>query len=160
MQNVKTQTALAKALGKSQQAICKWIKDDRWPFTRSGPWDPDAVKAWTASTLTTASAPADPSAPLSPQRQVKVKVLIERGKLLELQRLIMSGAYVQRIPAMMRQRQAIRELISSLMYLKNSGIIEQMKSVAPDQAEEMLTGKMKQLADQFEQALTEPLKVL
>jgi hypothetical protein len=110
MAKVKTQAELAAAVGKSQQAIGKWIHDDRWPFARTGPWDVAKVKAWAARTLSPNPAapaveaiagveqpPQPPGAPgLSVERQVKVKIGLERGKLLELQRQILNGEYLLR----------------------------------------------------------------
>lgn len=46
----QSQRELAKAVGKSQPAVRKWIHDDRWPFGKTGPWDVAKVKAWAAKT--------------------------------------------------------------------------------------------------------------
>lgn len=37
--------------------MAKWIRDDRWPFGQTGPWDVEKVRAWAAKTLA-----ADPAA--------------------------------------------------------------------------------------------------
>lgn len=51
---------LAQRVGKSHTAVAGWLKDDRWTFSRQGPWNAgtiEQIRIWAASTL----AP-DPSA--------------------------------------------------------------------------------------------------
>lgn len=61
-----SQRALAKALKKSQPVINRWIRDPRWPFKKSGPWDIAKVRDWARKTLSpdfqaASRAPASPS---------------------------------------------------------------------------------------------------
>ena len=43
--------ALARAVGRTQQAVRKWSLRDDWPFGRAGPYDPVAVEKWHQKTL-------------------------------------------------------------------------------------------------------------
>ena len=42
---------LARRVGRSLTAVRRWVKDDRWPFPRRGPWDVEAVRRWAKRTL-------------------------------------------------------------------------------------------------------------
>lgn len=84
----KSQRELAKACGKSQPAVLKWIRDDRWPFSKTGPWDVEKVKAWASRTHGpnapdpnppfAASRASDPVADLTPERQAKLALSLEK----------------------------------------------------------------------------------
>jgi hypothetical protein len=69
--------------------VGRWLKDDRWPFARSAPWDAALVpqiQSWAARTLAANPAapeispsPASrPAAPLAPDRQVKLALALEK----------------------------------------------------------------------------------
>jgi hypothetical protein len=89
--------ALAAALGKSHTAVGRWLKDDRWPFARKPPWNAPIVaqiNSWASRTLSenrAAEPPAaaqstavDPVSSLTPERQAKLALSLER---LETQKL-------------------------------------------------------------------------
>jgi hypothetical protein len=51
---IKTQAALARAIGRSRSAIRKWIADPRWLWPRVPPWlrsDVPAMQAWATANL-------------------------------------------------------------------------------------------------------------
>lgn len=97
---ITTVTALAASIGRSKQAVSKWTKREDWPFSRKPPWDRSAlpkIRHWAQYNLKQDGTPAPASEPLDSletpaptdrqdERAAKLKVLDERGRILELQR--------------------------------------------------------------------------
>lgn len=98
---IQSNRQLAKALGRSEAAVRKWLGDDRWPFGRA-PWSPavvEQIRAWTARTLA-ANPAAQPTEPppsalptppqnsignLSPERQARLALTFERVEGIKIE---------------------------------------------------------------------------
>lgn len=95
---VNTQRELAEALGKSLAVIGRQIRTKRWPFGTKGPWEVNAVNAWLLAmavpALPLAAPPPRPPA-IGIEGRAKMKVGLERGKMLQLQREKMESEYYQ-----------------------------------------------------------------
>jgi hypothetical protein len=88
VKQIESVRALARTVGISHTALAKWLKDDRWPFARKGPWPVSLVgkmKAWAAVTLAEnpAAAAGEVSGAgdvgqLGPERRAKLaKILVQ-----------------------------------------------------------------------------------
>jgi hypothetical protein len=101
-----SQRKLAELVGVSQPTLNGWLRDDRWPFPRQGPWSTTIVpeiKKWARSTLrepntagSTRSAEEPDVRSLGPERQAKLKLTLERAKMVQLERSILEGKYVSK----------------------------------------------------------------
>src|SRR5690349_4917526 len=89
---------LARHLGRTHKAVGRWLRDDRWPFSRRGPWsaaDVPAMKAWAAQEL--APAPASgvsdlsPAVGLSAKSKVDIALKLERIEMSKLIRQLKAG---------------------------------------------------------------------
>ena len=90
----KSQRDLARKLGKDPAAVNRWVRDDRWPFSRRGPWDVAKVKACAATTLApdpaeAVNADGQPGqkelAELSPGRRVDMALKLTRQQKLKFE---------------------------------------------------------------------------
>jgi len=90
---------LAKLVGKSHVAVSKWVKRDDWKFGL-GPWlvsQVPAIQRWEAATLTEPQSPSpSPANPtditqLGPIKRADLKMKLEKGRLLELDRRYRTG---------------------------------------------------------------------
>jgi hypothetical protein len=130
---------LASLLGVSRTSTSNWSRDPRWPFGRSGPYDPVAVKAWAARTL--APNPAAESRPPAPEltddasggdsgggadpiRNIaratsvaKLQLLVKRASKIEVETLIAKREYVPRAEMQERQEKREHAIITSLKQL-------------------------------------------
>lgn len=110
--SARTLAELARKLGVSKQAACKWSQRPDWPFSRRGPFDVEQVREWRSAALeqppqsATAAAPAaspppaDPTAALrkiGPERLAKLLIAQERQAILKLQRQKLAGELVSRV---------------------------------------------------------------
>ncbi|HEX4793714.1 MAG TPA: hypothetical protein VH370_07985 [Humisphaera sp.] len=86
---ISSRRQLAVAIGRDEKSIRKWLADDRWPFSRTGPWDQSLlpkILAWATSTLApnpAAEAPTPHSTELTPERQLKVAIGFEKLQALK-----------------------------------------------------------------------------
>lgn len=97
--------ALAKALRRSHVAVrANWLTHPAWPFAKSPPWDGADVprmKAWAATAFEQQPEPTDPDTAaamkdLSPERQAKLALVIERTAKVKLERELLAGRYIPR----------------------------------------------------------------
>jgi transcriptional regulator with XRE-family HTH domain len=129
MKSIKSQRDLAKALGKSQAAVGKWLNDRRWPFSKSGPWSADDVKKireWAKRTLASdpaakvvAAAAAVPLriTDLDPERQLDMALKMEKVETSKLRRDMMVDGY-HRVDDCNRHRaRQVREVRAQLLEL-------------------------------------------
>jgi hypothetical protein len=96
-QTIRSVRELSKHVGKSHVAVAGWVKRDDWIFGR-GPWAVKQIPAilrWEAATLTPANTPSAASPTdinqLGPIKRADLKVKLERGQLLELDRKFRMG---------------------------------------------------------------------
>jgi hypothetical protein len=92
----RSKRKLAEALGVSDAAVLKWVRDDRWPFPKRPPWNIDAVRQWRANHLQPVpgldlNALGNPSL----ERKAKIALIVERTKYLRQQREIEAGGFIR-----------------------------------------------------------------
>jgi hypothetical protein len=83
MKQVTSIRQLAKAVGRSPSRISAWIRDDRWPFPRRGPWDADTIqqiKRWAQDTLAPNLADPPPAERVEPKIRPAEAVRLLLGK--------------------------------------------------------------------------------
>lgn len=122
MGKVKANTIrqLAKACGRSHTSVRKWIADDRWPFSKSGPWDPAKVKAWAAEAhADKAPDPGeDPDAsylPATPERQAKLALALEKLETAKLMNQFRRGELHSTADCRERRVRQVQELKHHLL---------------------------------------------
>lgn len=113
----KTLLQLAKALGRSKQAVHAWTKRAEWNQSRRGPWSVEKARRWAAATLgadrnpdqhvrrrPAPDADADGLDPFkairrNPLAAARLRKEIAAATKLELQSKIISGEWVPRAEA-------------------------------------------------------------
>jgi hypothetical protein len=101
MPTAASRRQLAKALGKSESAVRKWLVHPDWTFGADGPWDVAKVRAWTTRNLAPNPAAAGEglpaakgSLPLSEERRVKLGIAREKRWRLKFERDLSLGKYL------------------------------------------------------------------
>jgi hypothetical protein len=88
-----SQRGLAMALDRPLSTVRHWMDHAAWPFGRRGPWNVEGVRAWADLTFgPTAGPDIEPASDLSTlKRRAEVRVLVERGAKLRLEREAREG---------------------------------------------------------------------
>lgn len=149
--SLKSQRQLAESLGKSQPAIAKWLKDARWPFSRTAPWsskDVPAMQEWARRTLAPDPAAAGGGQPqrggmtirdLDPGRQADVAIKLEKLKGLQLAREIKLGQYHRTDECEQRRVRQIQAVKTELLNLAGSlPFPQEQKDVVQGRVQEIL----------------------
>ena len=131
-QQITSARQLAELVERSNVAVSKWLKDSRWQFGPP-PW-PRAVvpqiKAWAAEMLAPNPAAgmvaADPMDART-ERRAKIRLLIERGTKLQIERQLLTGDLIRRQDVEdreCRQAQAVKQELmgAKLLALKMEGL--------------------------------------
>lgn len=162
MTTAKSQRELAKAVGKSQPAILKWIRDDRWPFSKTGPWDVAQVQAWASRThgpnapatpplaasrqTTPRPTNADPVADLTPERQAKLALSLEKLETAKLANQLRRGEVHSIQECQSRRVRQVLELRNELLSIADT--VGQQLGLDTDQRE-ILRGHLLGLCRKF-----------
>ena len=128
MTEASSRRALAKAIGKSESAVRKWLANPEWPFGQSPPWNIAKVKAWAKRSLAPNPAETDadvapaPSAagvakPLSAERQAKLRLTREKLKRARLDRALLEGRLVDRAEVEAQRLARIQAVKAALLAL-------------------------------------------
>lgn len=156
----KSQRELAREVGKSQPAILKWIRDDRWPFSKTGPWDVRQVQAWAQKTHganapdgapgshppLAASRQSDPVADLTPERQAKLALSLEKLEGIKLSNQLRRGQLHSIDDCQARRVKQVIELRNELLAMADA--IGPQLGLDPDQRQ-ILHGRLLGICRKF-----------
>jgi hypothetical protein len=150
---------LAKRLGKSPSAVRKWVTSSRWPFG-AGPWaeaDLSAITQWAAALQPNRAAgevdaielPSPSDSKL--ERKLKLKILAERGRILELDRKKKDAELVDRASVLQRETAQAMIVMNELLTIRT--LAAKMEGAALQQREQVLETWARDTARKFENAV-------
>lgn len=151
--------ALAKALGRDDSTVRDWLKSGRWPFGK-GPWSESQlpqIRAWMA-TLQPNRAAGDSDALELPsptdskkERILKMKILAERGKILEQQRKKNDAELLDKTAVQQKETAQAMVVMNELLTLRALAV--KMEGLNLQQREQLLEATARDIARKFENAV-------
>lgn len=154
-----TQRELAEAMNRSEGVVSRWVRRDDWPFNRRPPWSAETVvqiRAWAETTLAPnpAAAAIDSLEVPRPtdradERSAKLRILRERGSLLELERRKAEGLLVDREEV---ERRGVRQVLAVREAMRLAGVrLSEALVYAKDRAEieRIVTDEMRLVCNAF-----------
>ena len=159
----RSQSQLAAAMDVSRNTVTKWVKREDWPVSRRAPWswtDVHKIREWRRGLSGAAEREAEAESETdngvlealqaSPERLAKLRLMLTRREILELDRGIKAGEFVKladveavrvaRIHAvktmLLTQRQRVEHRVRAVV--KSEKTISKITAIIDDEARRIL----------------------
>ncbi|HUX03160.1 MAG TPA: hypothetical protein VMY35_19535, partial [Phycisphaerae bacterium] len=156
----KSIRSLAKLVGRSESAVRKWLDRSDWPFSRTGPWDVQRVRAWMDIQLK-----PDPAAAYRRRakaaeagtgefrtvgllEKARIQATIERALYLQMKRKAEAGELHATADCERHRLRQIMEVRNRLMELPRS-MAAGLVGLSAEEIEAALEQAMRAIVDEF-----------
>ena len=151
----RTTAALADATGRAEVTVRRWLKRPDWPFGGKPPWNIQAVVAWAASLAADNAAGRHPDAAAAgrpdptDRAAADLRLRIERGKKIRLERLILAGKHHDVATCRARRLAQIHAVKSALLDLGRVCAPELLNVADLVKVEQIISRHVRRILDDF-----------
>lgn len=152
----KSIRGLAKALGKSDTAVRKWMMREDWPFALNPPWDVGQVRAWAEINLhpdpakvyrqkiNYAKEGTGEYGEIGALTRAKIQVTLERAMYIRQERLFKAGKLID-AGEVRRQWLAHIQAVKGQMIALPRSVSGELVGISQDRIEEVLTNRITEM---------------